>query len=181
MERADRYHRTAAEIHEVLDKLGLTSTKSWVLDFGCSVGFLMEGFEKLGYTNVFGYDASEWAGNLAMGKGLKMVRRVDDLYQIIIALDVFEHMEDLEITDTFYGMTNQVLIARIPCARKGKTFYLESARKDDTHINCKNKSGWKKIFYRLGYKTVLHLNLYSIYDSDGVFSVMALRGDKIGY
>src|SRR5258708_11963454 len=69
LERRDRYLKAALEFHELFDKLRLTDKKGKILDYGCAVGFLMEGFRELGYKNVYGYDLSKSAVMQAEKKG----------------------------------------------------------------------------------------------------------------
>jgi hypothetical protein len=97
---------------------------------------------------------------------------------IIISLDVFEHMKDEEIYVLFEKLSSYVIICRIPVAEPfSSDFYLEVSRNDSTHINCKTKNQWKNFLKQFGYNKFLHLNLFSIYDSKGVFSFMGFKND----
>ena len=96
--RRDRYLRLASELHELLDKLRLVHDNVKILDFGCAVGFLMEGFRELGYKEIYGWDISSWAVSKAQEKGLNILKKIEELsFDIIICLDVLEHMADQEI------------------------------------------------------------------------------------
>lgn len=62
LNRRDRYIHTGREIADLLIKLKLLWTEdSYILDYGCAVGFLMEGLISAGCSMVTGYDISEWA------------------------------------------------------------------------------------------------------------------------
>ena len=85
-------------------------------------------------------------------------------------------MSNEQLVELFTEMDSKILVARIPCADYNqKDFYLDISKNDSTHINCQDKDQWKILFGLFGYKTFLHLNLYSIYDTPGVFSFVAIK------
>lgn len=182
MTRGERYAKTAFELADLLTKLNLINRSSQILDYGCAVGFLVNGFHKIGYEETYGYDISEWAKNQAK----ELVGEhgiINDLKQfplkidIIISLDVFEHMTDKEIAAVFQTVKSDVLIVRIPVSTdNGKSFHLEVSNKDKTHINCKTKEKWIRFLKQFGYKNCFKLNLLTIYDSDGVFCGLFTKG-----
>ena len=176
LERRDRYINHAKELHEFLGRLGLINKNSKILDYGCAVGFLMEGFRELGYRNVFGYDISEWAVKQAKSKGLNLIDNLKrQSFNIIVFLDVLEHMTDSEINKLFNKVKADVAIIRIPCTKDGKSFVLNVSNRDLTHINHKTKNGWIKLLYESGYTTLMPLNLFTIYDTPGVFCALGLK------
>ncbi len=177
LSRRDRYLKLAQEIHELLgSRLRLFNKTSVLMDYGCAVGFLMEGFNELGYKNVYGYDISKWATSQAEIKGLKILNKVErKAFDIIICLDVLEHMRDEEIYQTFKEYQSNIMLARIPCSTDGKRFVLDVSNRDKTHINMKTKVGWVKLLNRLGYTTILPLNLMTIYDTPGVMCALCLK------
>lgn len=177
LEKAEKYHRTAEEIHELLTKLSLLSKSSIIIDYGCAIGFLMEGFRQIGYRSIFGYDISKYATQTAREKGLLIMDKIINIKpNLLIALDVFEHMQDAEITDVLTKLDAKTMIARIPCAADNEdNFFLSVSKKDKAHINCKDKEEWQKLFLKLGFTTYLRLKLFSIYDTPGVFSFLALK------
>jgi hypothetical protein len=68
------------------------------------------------------------------------------------------------------------MVVRAPVARRsGEDFHLSVSRKDPTHINCKTKGEWKELFQKYGFDVFLHLHLFTIYDTDGVFSCLCLK------
>lgn len=183
LERGDRYKKTAYELAELLRSLNLIRPNSLIVDYGCAVGFLLEGFKELGYTNLLGLEISEWARTEAQKRGnvvwdssnpdwLSWVRQEIEL---LISLDVFEHMTDQEICNLLFLSKPKAILVRIPTSTDGgKTFHLEVSRADPTHINCKTKEQWIELFKSFGYQTFLRLNLYTVYDTPGVSCLLIL-------
>jgi SAM-dependent methyltransferase len=180
LERADRYKKTAYELVDLLRKLNLINRESRIVDYGCAVGFLLEGFYELGYRDVAGYEVSDWAIAEGTRRGNDITKWDDSVNwaqsaDVLTALDVFEHMEDAEIKRVLKVLTPSCLILRIPTSVDGgKTFALEVSRQDPTHINCKTKDQWIQFLQKLGYETCLKLNLYTIYDTPGVTCLLCL-------
>jgi cyclopropane fatty-acyl-phospholipid synthase-like methyltransferase len=180
LERADRYKKTAYELTDLLRKLNLVQKDSTLVDYGCAVGFLLEGFQEAGYSNVLGYEISDWA----VSEGRRRGNRIHywgyfdaDPFatNVLTALDVFEHMTDEQVTDVVQTLNPSAMVVRIPSSTDGgKTFALEVSRADPTHINCKTKEQWIEFFRGLGYRTFLRLNLYTVYDTPGVTCLLIL-------
>lgn len=181
LDRKERYLKLAEELDSLLKKLNLIHKDSVILDFGCAVGFLLEGFKELGYTQLFGVETSDWARNKAKEKGFIVIPELTffkcPYEDIIFALDVFEHMRDCDIEDFLRAQIAKTLIVRIPVARITKGPYiLDVSNKDKTHINAKTKEDWVEFIMKTGaFKQCLFLNLSTIYDSEGVFCGMFLR------
>jgi SAM-dependent methyltransferase len=176
LERADRYKILARELEGLLYSLSLIKKDHDILDFGCAFGFLMEGFSQLGYEKVYGYEISDYARDIGIQRGNTYLVDINGKFDITFALDVFEHMTDKELVSLFSKIDTKIIIARIPCADYNqKDFYLDISKNDPTHINCKDKDQWKMLFCLFGYNTFLHLNLFSIYDTPGVFSFIAIK------
>lgn len=177
-ERRERYIMTARNMIGALEVFSCLKKDSKILDFGCAVGFLMEGFLNYGY-DIDGYDISEWAVSQAKAKGLSIIDHVCKGYDLLISLDVFEHMTDKDIVQALLGTQAPLMVVRIPCAEEGENqFHLEVSRRDPTHINCKTKAAWKDFFKQFGYETSLILNLDTIYDSPGVFCSLFIKKDR---
>lgn len=174
-ERRERYIMTAKNIIHTLEAVSLIDSNSKILDYGCAVGFLMEGFKLRGYNNIFGYDISEWAITQARSKELNIIDKLEPTIDFMIALDVFEHMTNEDILLALNVVQPPALLVRIPCAEEGEDFHLAVSRKDPTHINCKNKEAWKKFFKARGFNVVLKLKTETVYDSKGVFCAILLR------
>lgn len=180
LERADRYKKTASELADLLRKLGLVNNDSNIVDYGCAVGFLLEGFKELGFKSLLGYEISDWAIKEGRLRGNDIHTWGSFNYDpfgvdVLTALDVFEHMPDDQIVDVVKTLAPKAILARIPSsADGGKTFHLEVSRADPTHVNCKTKEEWIRFFTDLGYRTFLKLNLYTVYDSPGVSCFLIL-------
>ena len=174
--RKNKYFKTAEELVDLLKKLSLVKEDSEILDYGCAVGFLIEGFSRIGL-NASGYDVSHWAVKESIKSGNKMVHDYTDFTgDILVSLDVFEHMRDTDIKHVLDATSPEVLIVRIPSSMDGgETFHLDVSKKDPTHINCKDKGDWLKFFGKSGYTFNLALNLFSIYDSEGVVCLLLLK------
>ena len=176
LSRLDRYRKLATELDELFSKFHLANKDSKILDYGCAVGFLMEGLGELGYNNIIGYDISKWAAKQAKKKRLNILDKIDKkVFDIIISFDVFEHMHNSEIKKTLSLFQSKILIVRIPCSIDGNQFVLDISKQDPTHINCKTKKSWTKFFSQFGYDTILPLNLLTIYDTPGVMCALCLK------
>jgi len=183
LDRESKYIKTAYELIDLLKKLKLINEKSSILDYGCAVGFLMEGFRRAGYRKIIGFDISQWATTIAQSKSLYVTKDFEKIkeekFDIVIALDVFEHMTDKEITQALSCINTDAIIVRIPVTENGtKAFHLEVSRRDPTHINCESREGWILLFKLLGYGNYLMLDLFSIYDAPGVFCAIFLKNKK---
>ena len=177
LNKLDKYKHTAKEIVILLEQLCLLDkNNSQILDYGCAVGFLMEGLKEAGCKFVDGYDISEWACEYARESGHNIVNSiVKNKYDILFALDVFEHMDDNEIYEAILDINPKTIIARIPSSMdEGKTFYLPVSQRDITHVNCKSKQTWISFFKQMNYFAI-KINLCSIYDTDGVTCLLLTK------
>jgi cyclopropane fatty-acyl-phospholipid synthase-like methyltransferase len=176
LSRRGKYQQTAKEISSLLNMLSLVSEKHSILDFGCATGFLSEAFLELGYSNICGYDISEWAVSEAKQKGIQMVDTPKGDYDLVFCLDVLEHMTDEEVAQFFQECKARAYVLRIPCSNNGgKSYVLDVSNKDETHINCKTKAQWFSLFDSLMDYEKVFLNTYTIYDSEGVLCCLMLR------
>jgi len=179
MERSDRYKKTAYEISNLLKQLSLANNDSCLLDYGCAIGFLMEGFKEVGHKNVIGFEVSEWAAGEALNRGNAVTTNLEKLaarnIDVMVSLDVFEHMTDEEVFSAINNTNPRALVVRIPVSTDGgKTFHLAVSRADKTHINCKTSDQWIEFFTSIGYRTFLRLNLFTVYDTPGVLCLLIL-------
>lgn len=181
LERADRYKKTAYELNNLLRLLNLVDKNSSIVDFGCALGFLIEGFKEVGLSQTVGVEVSDWARREAQNRGLTVFKFADDVIihkrqvDLLVALDVFEHMIDDEIEKSLRRLQPQALLVRIPCSTDGgKTFHLQVSRQDPTHVNCKTKDQWIEFLRGFGYCTFLKLNLFTVYDTAGVSCLLIL-------
>jgi hypothetical protein len=180
LERADRYKKTSFELINLFRSINLIDRKSLVVDFGCAVGFLIDGFKELGYNNTIGVEISEWAREQSRLKGHSVFEDVSEISpnltpDLLLSLDVFEHMCDADVARVIETLKPKSMIVRIPSSVDGgKTFGLEVSRADPTHINCKTKEQWIEFFTSFGYHTFLKLNLYTVYDTPSVTCLLIL-------
>ena len=171
LSKRERYVKTAEEIQQVFHKFSVIDQQSTILDYGCSLGFLIKGFEKVGFKNVSGYDISDWAVEQARKNGCNILDHAQGAFNLGIFLDVLEHMTDQQIAELFSKIRLDKVLVRIPCAvvEQPNQFYLEVSRRDPTHINCKTDRDWIKLFESMGYVNCFRLNMSTIYDSPGCF------------
>lgn len=171
LEREDKYTKLSEELISFLEDMKLINKKTKIIDYGCAVGFLINGFRKQDY-QCSGYDISEWAKKESFCKfGIEFVEYKYNKFDLMLSLDVFEHMSDNQIVNCLHTFDPNILIVRIPCADfNQKDYYLDISKKDPTHINCKDKNQWVNFFKKLNYKSFTKLDLFTIYDSTGVMS-----------
>jgi 2-polyprenyl-3-methyl-5-hydroxy-6-metoxy-1,4-benzoquinol methylase len=180
LNRKPKYVKHAREIDMLLKSFNLISADSKILDYGCAVGFLIEGFLENGYNNVHGYDISEWAVQQCKSKNINVVDIIDNHdYDLICCLDVLEHMTDDEIINSFSKLNGNMMLVRIPCSTNGVDFHLEVSKVDPTHCNCKTKTQWVELLRKLGYNFFLPINTNTIYDSDGVMCYLCFKENKL--
>ncbi len=178
LNKSERYHKLASEINYFLSSIGFKSKEYKILDFGCAVGFLLDGLKNNGYNNIFGFDISDWAIDIVAKKHNTLAYETckNEKFDITFALDVFEHMTDEEIEEFLNKIDTKILIFRIPVSNNGgKSYVLDISNNDTTHINCKEKNDWVSIFRAKNFVFYLPLNLNSIYDTEGVFCGIAFK------
>lgn len=169
LNRAERYHKLAEELVELYTSINLIHKTDTILDYGCAVGFLLDGLAILGFDKTYGYDISSWALSHLNTQHTLIGKDSNHVFDWGFFLDVLEHMEDLEIRQVFNRLRFSLITIRIPCSIDGQTFYLHQSRKDETHINCKTSEDWTKLLNQCGYDQLFTLNLKQIYNSAGVF------------
>lgn len=177
--RGEKYVKLAGEINNLLKSLDLNKTP--MLDYGCAVGFLIEGLIKQGYSveDIFGYDISDYAHATCLEKGLRMLTTKDPInnrkFGVTFLLDVLEHMEPFQVCYLLENLKTDTIVFRIPVpAEEFGDYVLECSRLDKTHVIRWTKETWTQFFEDYGYK-ILRLNLNTIYDSTGVFCGIALK------
>lgn len=187
LEREDRYKRLAEDLHyDLFRKINFDKELKGesILDFGCATGFLVKALTNLGY-ETYGYDISKWATDYAVktvgNAEEKIITNFDDLvgaesYKLMIALDVFEHLEVKQLKDVFNTVFCQYLLVRIPVTKitDGK-YVLQVSENDPTHRIRWTKADWDTFFERNDFTLMFTLNLGSIYDTEGVFCAMYQR------
>lgn len=176
LDREDRYIKMSEELISFLEKHEYINKTTKMLDYGCAVGFLINGIKKQNY-DCYGYDISEWAQKESFRRfGIKFVENVYNKFGLMFCLDVFEHMYDDQILNCLSTFDPDILVVRIPCADFNKNYYhLDISKNDPTHINCKDKNQWFDFFKKRGYKNFVRLDLLTIYDSTGVMSYIIYK------
>ena len=161
LEREIKYFKFCEELVDFLPKIKLLSPTTKLLDYGCALGFLVKSFRELGY-NCDAYDISKWTKAQCIKRGIEYIEFKKSNYDLMLCLDVLEHMTNEQIKDLFNTIQSTHILVRIPCSTNGgKSFHLDISNNDPTHINCKNKQEWFKLFETMGYTNRIPLNLYN--------------------
>ena len=177
LERGERYFQLASELHhEFLPKIGLGNLQEKpILDYGCAIGFMVKALKRLGYKDVSGYDVSEWAidyGKINFGLETELGTSKEVLntnYELVLALDVFEHMTEKNLTETIANISTNYMIIRIPvCKESGGAYVLDVSERDTTHTIRWTKKQWIDMFSANNYDVILPMCLHNIYDTPGV-------------
>ena len=174
--RVLKYNKTALDLKNYFNIDGDDN----ILDYGCAVGMLLNGFKKLKLDNLCGYDTSEWAVSNAIDNGLKITADDNILknkYDYIISLDVFEHIFDDDISTVLNILDTKKLIIRIPVKQsEDSDFYLDVSRRDKSHINCKTKDEWIDFIESFGFIFKSTIATETMYDSKGCFCGYFTKG-----
>jgi SAM-dependent methyltransferase len=181
LRRGEKYASLADElIHWLQQILGYRPER--MLDYGCGVGFLVRELRLRG-VEAFGYDISSWAVAYAnevlrVSSVSQDVTQLDRKWDVVIALDVFEHMDLEELTALLMRMQTSYLIARMPVVRKdGGCFVLECSERDLTHQLRLTKNSWQNYFSEANYYEVARPALIQYFDSEGVYcTLLEYRG-----
>ena len=168
--RVEKYLNTATDIVKLFELLPSHN----VLDYGCSVGLLMDGYKQLNINNTYGFDISTWALSEARKKKLMVSGELSVLdnkhYKLTTALDVLEHIFDEDINPILSTLNTEILLVRIPVKLDGEEdFHLEVSRKDLSHVNCKTREEWTQLINSHGFDFKDTINSETVYDSPGVF------------
>lgn len=164
------------------DLKGLLAGKK-VLDFGCATGGLTAALRKESI-DCIGTDISYWAisfGREAYGipaAALQFYNRqlLDENFDVVLFLDVLEHISTEELHAMFTIIKANELIVRIPItAVEGGDFVLSVSRNDKTHIQAHSRAWWERFFITYQYTHVQRLSMENIYDSPGVLALRLWR------
>ena len=181
VKRGGRYEQLADEIMGHLKIHSLDQGP--ILDFGCAVGLLLDGIQKIGYNDLYGVDISDWAVQQAQDKGHTVYKKplYDSVHGVTFALDVLEHMSVEEMTWFMLNLQTKVLVFRMPIRRPQDTnYFLECSRSDPTHTICWTKEEWRQTMIARGY-VPLDINLHTIYNSPGVYAGIAINTSFLEY
>lgn len=179
LHREESVHRMAFEICGLLDQIGIQSFPKDHLDWGCGPGFFVRGMSKAHWHST-GYDTSKWAieqaktyPSMPFRSRYLMDRQkaLFDNYTLCTCLDVLEHMEFQEVCGLFKDLQARFLLVRIPVAHKNHApMVLPMSRNDETHITRLTKETWEELFRGFGFAPLFRLNLFTIWDSEGVLA-----------
>lgn len=154
-----------------------------VLDYGCATGGLMHELY-LRDVSCVGTDVSLWAVEFGREHYRFAEDRlyhnsawlVEEDFDIVLFLDVLEHIPTGELEVLLSIVKAKELIVRIPVsAYEGEDFVLEVSKNDKTHIQIHSKKWWLDLFSKYGYNINMFLNSPSIYDSEGVLSAILTK------
>ena len=152
--------RTFKEAFAFIDYLGLDET-SYVLDFGCSKGFLVRALRELEIMSD-GCDISEYALSFAP-KGCWNCSSQEEWnnrkYSHIISKDVFEHLTPdqlSEILKQFLKVTSTIMCV-IPMGENG-VYRIPEYHTEVSHIIIENESWWRNKFKQSGWKVLKECN-----------------------
>ena len=175
MQRGDRYLRTADEIVQQLEILGLNK-EGLICDFGCAVGFLSAGLKSVQKNPVYGVDVSEYARGVCERKGITAHKEISDCqHSVVFSLDVFEHLANFDLQELFSKLKTECIVFRMPVViNSGEDYPLAVSRADPTHKIRWTKDEWRSFFKEYGFMS-LDLNLHTIYNSDGVYTGIAIK------
>ncbi len=146
-----------------------------VLDFGCGTGFLLRRLQP--HMTVAGLELSEYCREHLVDvlPGLSVHAEVStlpkDTFSGIVALHVFEHIADGDLTDVLKMLheslkSNGRLLCVMPDAGgRGRELKGDdwSAYRDPTHVNLKSASEWQIFFAQRGFQ-ILHTGTDGLWD-----------------
>ena len=142
----------------MIDYLGICRGET-VLDYGCSMGFLVKAFRML-YRKSYGVDISRYALENAHPDVSFWCRHVDEIYSMgndyydfCISKDVFEHIKGPELERLCQTIRTKKLFVIIPLGENGK--YVAPANDlDVTHVICKDRYWWERFFTSAGWRVL---------------------------
>lgn len=176
--RGPKYAALAEEMTAWLKRNGLPLYGN-VLDYGCGVGHLVRGLRRCG-VSAFGCDLSRWATRYAdMSEVASMDERGAYLLahvSLLIAFDVFEHMNLADVIGVLDDCDAIFLAIRIPVSKiDGRPYVLPCSERDPTHRLRLTKASWAAVFRAAGYEEVARPALKHWWDSEGVYCALFRR------
>lgn len=127
-----------------------------ILDYGCAKGYLVKALRLL-YRMAWGVDVSSYAIENVdpMVKDycfLKGNQNLPDSFDLCIAKDVFEHIDEGRLGHSLQRLGAKILFAVIPLG-DGEKFIAPSNNIDITHRICQTKDWWIDFFGENGWVT----------------------------
>lgn len=128
-----------------------------ILDFGCAKGFLVKAFTDLGY-DCQGADISPYALDNAPEEIKDKLFKYEedtsvfDYYNLVIAKDVFEHIEPDELSRVLNIMqeVSDRLFCIVPLGN-GDSYVIPEYENDITHVIRQPREWWIEFFQSNGY------------------------------
>ncbi len=138
--------------HEIV-KICEIKEDDLVLDYGCAKGFLVKALRLL-HIKALGVDISDYALSQAPSDVKEHLTRVwlDAQYDVIIAKDVLEHLDDKSLDETISMMRKfaKKLFVMVPLG-DGEKYLIESYENDKTHVQRRSLSWWKDKITSFGF------------------------------
>lgn len=132
-----------------------------ILDVGCARGFLLDGLFEVARINKFqvdleGFDSSEFAVENAVPQVKSMIKQATlstfqftRSYDLILALDVFEHCSESDLRDFLTKarpFVNDSIFAQIPQPHSPQVY------DEPSHITIKPREWWNELFTDCGWQ-----------------------------
>lgn len=141
----------------IIDFLNITRDDT-ILDFGCAKGYLVKALRLL-YRQAWGVDESLYAikncdSIVKQFCSLPSVPlKIPNTFDLCIAKDVFEHIEEEELVKILKWMPVKRLFAVIPLG-DSSLYRAPINNADPTHVICANEIWWINFFVTCGYEIV---------------------------
>lgn len=145
-----------------------------ICDFGCARGYVVRAFRELGFCNVFGIDASEWAvtnADPSVKEFVKVGLRLGEKVDWVIAKDVLEHVPNLlEVIYDFHAYARTGFFVVVPLSpSKGEPYEVPEYEKDLSHLHRMNLCEW------------LDLLRHPEWDVEGVYRLPGIKDNYAAY
>lgn len=159
---------TVPMARSIVDYLGISYDHT-ILDFGCARGYFVKALRHLRYKS-YGIDISQWAIDNAdeeVKKYVRLGKQVTSSFDWVIAKDVLEHVEDVEIvTQSMLHHARVGIFVVVPTSPKdGAPYVLEDYERDITHIHRLTLSSWVGLFLARGWDVTATYRVPGIKDN----------------
>jgi cyclopropane fatty-acyl-phospholipid synthase-like methyltransferase len=161
----ENYHwmprRTFKEAFAFIDYMGLDDS-SYVLEFGCSKGFLVRAMRMLNI-RADGCDISKYALSFAptgcwdCSKEEQWEEHSSRAYSHIIAKDVFEHLNPNQLEETLIklsGLAKKIMCV-VPIGDSG-IYRIPEYHTEISHLIAEDETWWMQKFEKAGWVTAKH-------------------------
>ena len=146
----------------IIDYLHIRPRDS-VFEIGCAKGYLIKALHLLHRKSACGVDISPYAiDNIdpAVEGSCWLIRRADDMvrgssgldFDMCIAKDVFEHIEEDEIGSYLHCVPAKRIFVCVPLGDGDNGFRAKPNNLDVTHVTCKPEQWWHQKFESYGWR-----------------------------